>query len=144
MTPDYSTRKDAYHHLLYSLRSGINFCNTRYRPCSYIWFDMIAPISLQRLSIDMGIDDIRNTLSQWQSISYKVGDLINVISPDTDTRTILAQFFHIGSIFSKSYLATYWVMSGLWNTQKYRNISLRWKKWPFAFFYNDLKIVLRK
>ncbi len=62
----------------------------------------------------MGIDDIKNTLSQWQNISYKVGDLINVISPDTDTRTILAQFFHIGSIFFQvvfGYVLSYvWLM----------------------------------
>lgn len=98
----------------------------------------------QRLSIDMGIDDIRNTLSQWQSISYKVGDLINVISPDTDTRTILAQFFHIGSIFFQvifGYILSYvWLMEYT-KVQKY---FAQMKKWPFAFFYNDLKIVFEK
>lgn len=26
----------------------------------------------QKLSIDMGIDDIKQTLSQWQSLSYQV------------------------------------------------------------------------
>ncbi len=66
----------------------------------------------QKLSIDMGIDDIKQTLSQWQSLSYQVGDLINIISPSTDTGTILQQFFHIGSILFQVIFA--YILSYVW------------------------------
>ena len=66
----------------------------------------------QKLSIDMGIDDIKQTLSQWQSLSYQVGDLINIISPSTDTGTILQQFFHIGSILFQIIFA--YILSYVW------------------------------
>lgn len=73
--------------------------------------DLLQSLS-QKLSIDMGIDDIKKTLSQWQSLSYQVGDLINIISPSTDTKTILEQFFHIGSIFFQVLFA--YILSYVW------------------------------
>lgn len=66
----------------------------------------------QKLSIDMGIDNIKNTLSQWQSLSYQIGDLINIISPSTDTNTLLQQFFRIGNIFFQVLFA--YILSYVW------------------------------
>lgn len=98
----------------------------------------------QKLSIDMGIDDIKQTLSQWQSLSYQVGDLINIISPSTDTGTILQQFFHIGSILFQIIFA--YILSYVWllEQEKVQKYFAQLKKWPFSFFYHDLRIIFEK
>lgn len=78
--------------------------------------DLINLLQLlsQKVGIDMGIVDIKETLRQWQSISYQISDLINVISPTTDTNMILSQFLRIGSIVFQiifGYLLSYiWIL----------------------------------
>jgi len=49
----------------------------------------------QKFSIDLGIDGLRETLGQWQQLSSQVGDLINVISPESNTQTLLEKLFQI-------------------------------------------------
>lgn len=98
----------------------------------------------QKLSIDMGIDDIKQTLSQWQSLSYQVWDLLSIISPSTDTGTILQQFFHIGSILFQVIFA--YILSYVWllEQEKVQKYFAQMKKWSFSFFYHDLRIIFEK
>ena len=63
----------------------------------------------QKLSIDIGIDSLRNALNQWQSVSYET---IKMFSPGADASTILQQFFHIGNIFFQVIFA--YIMSYIW------------------------------
>ena len=53
----------------------------------------------QKFALDLGISSIRETLDQWKNISAQIGNLVNVISPNSDTSTLFAQILHIGSIF---------------------------------------------
>jgi len=76
--------------------------------------DMINLLSSlsERFSIDLGISSIQDTLSKWQSVSYQIGDFVNVISPSTDTNTILSEFLRISSIFFQILFA--YVLSFIW------------------------------
>lgn len=98
----------------------------------------------QKFSVDLGIGDLQNTLSQWQSLSYQFGDFINVISPDTDTNTLLSQLFHIGSIFFQVIFA--YIISYIWllEYEKVQGYFAQLKEGPFAFFYNDLRVIFEK
>lgn len=60
----------------------------------------------------MGISGLQNTLSKWQNLSYQVGDFINIISPSTDTNTILEEFLRIGGIFFQILFA--YILSFIW------------------------------
>lgn len=66
----------------------------------------------QKFSIDIGIDGLRETLGQWQQISSQVGDLINVISPESNTQTLLEKLFQIGSILFQVIFA--YIISFIW------------------------------
>lgn len=98
----------------------------------------------QKISIDMGIDNIRETLSQWQGLSEQFSNLINIISPSTDTDTILQQFFRIGNIFFQVIFA--YILSYVWllEQEKVQTYFAQLKKGPFAFFYHDLRRVFEK
>ncbi|MFA6080020.1 MAG: AI-2E family transporter [Candidatus Gracilibacteria bacterium] len=98
----------------------------------------------QKFGIDLGSFGLQSTLGQWQNISTQISDFINVISPTTDTKEIVAKVIHIGSIFFQiifGYIVSFvWLLEN--NTAKTYLSQL--KQGPFAFFYNDLRIIFRK
>lgn len=98
----------------------------------------------QRFSIDMGITGLQDTLSQWQTLSYQIGDFMNVISPSTDTNTILSEFLRISGIFFQILFA--YVLSFIWLLEysKVEKYFSQLKQGPFAFFYRDVRIILEK
>lgn len=98
----------------------------------------------QRFSIDMGISGIQDTLSQWQTLSYQIGDFVNVISPSTDTNTILSEFLRISGIFFQILFA--YILSFIWLLEysKVEKYFGQLKRGPFAFFYRDVRIILEK
>lgn len=98
----------------------------------------------QKFSIDIGIDGLRETLGQWQQLSSQVGDLINVISPESNTQTLLEKLFQIGSILFQVIFA--YIISFIWliEYEKVQKYFAQLKKWPFSFFYHDLKIIFQK
>jgi hypothetical protein len=108
--------------------------------------DMINLLSSlsQRFSIDLGISGIQNTLSKWQTLSYQIGDFVNVISPSTDTNTILSEFLRISGIFFQILFA--YILSFIWllEYEKVQKYFSQLKKGPFAFFYRDVQIILEK
>lgn len=98
----------------------------------------------QRFSIDIGISGIQDTLSQWQNLSYQIGDFMSVISPSTDTSTILSEFLRISGIFFQILFA--YILSFIWLLE-YDTVERYFsqlKKSPFAFFYRDVRIILEK
>lgn len=108
--------------------------------------DMINLLSSlsQRFSIDLGISGIQNTLSKWQTLSYQIGDFVTVISPSTDTNTILSEFLRISGIFFQILFA--YILSFIWllEYEKVQKYFSQLKKGPFAFFYRDVQIILEK
>lgn len=108
--------------------------------------DMINLLSSlsQRFSIDLGISGIQDTLSKWQALSYQIGDFVNVISPSTDTNTILSEFLRISGIFFQILFA--YILSFIWllEYEKVQKYFSQLKKGPFAFFYRDVQIILEK
>ena len=98
----------------------------------------------QRFGIDIRSSGLQNTLWQWQNISAQINDFINKISPTTDTEEIVARLIHIGSIFFQiifGYIVSFvWLLEN--NTVK--NYLSQMKQGPFAFFYNDLRIIFHK
>lgn len=108
--------------------------------------DMISLLSSlsQRFSIDLGISGLQDTLSKWQTLSYQIGDFVNVISPSTDTNTILSEFLRISGIFFQIIFA--YILSFIWllEYEKVQKYFSQLKKSPFAFFYRDVRIVLEK
>jgi predicted PurR-regulated permease PerM len=108
--------------------------------------DMINLLSSlsERFSIDLGISGLQDTLSKWQTLSYQIGDFVNVISPSTDTNTILSEFLRISGIFFQILFA--YILSFIWllEYEKVQKYFSQLKKWPFAFFYRDVQIILEK
>lgn len=108
--------------------------------------DMINLLSSlsDKLSIDLGISGLQDTLSKWQSLSYQIGDFVNVISPSTDTNTILSEFLRISGIFFQILFA--YILSFIWllEYEKVQTYFSQLKKGPFAFFYRDVQIILEK
>jgi predicted PurR-regulated permease PerM len=108
--------------------------------------DMINLLSSlsERFSIDLGISGLQDTLSKWQSLSYQIGDFVNVISPNTDTNTILSEFLRISGIFFQILFA--YILSFIWllEYEKVQQYFSQLKKSPFAFFYRDVQIILEK
>lgn len=98
----------------------------------------------QRFSVDLGISGLQDTLSQWRSLSYQVGDFMNVISPSTDTNTILSELLRISGIFFQILFA--YILSFVWllEYEKVQKYFSRLKHSPFAFFYRDIQIILEK
>ena len=66
----------------------------------------------QKFSVDLGISGLQDTLSQWRSLSYQVGDFMNIISPSTDSNTILSEFLRISGIFFQIFFA--YILSFIW------------------------------
>lgn len=66
----------------------------------------------QKFSVDIGISGIQATLSQWRSLSYQVGDFMNIISPSTDSNTILSELLRISGIFFQILFA--YILSFIW------------------------------
>ncbi|MBP7773744.1 AI-2E family transporter [Candidatus Gracilibacteria bacterium] len=108
--------------------------------------DMINLLSSlsERFSIDLGISGLQDTLSKWQTLSYQIGDFVNVISPSTDTNTILSEFLRISGIFFQILFA--YILSFIWllEYEKVQTYFSQLKKGPFAFFYRDVQIILEK
>ena len=108
--------------------------------------DMINLLSSlsERFSIDLGISGLQDTLSKWQTLSYQIGDFVNVISPSTDTNTILSEFLRISGIFFQILFA--YILSFIWllEYEKVQKYFSQLKKGPFAFFYRDVQIILEK
>ena len=98
----------------------------------------------QRLSVDLGISEIQYTLGKWQSLSYQMSHLLNIISPETDTSTILSELLHISSLFLQLLFA--YVLSYIWLIEYKHVEQYFWKikKGPFGFFYRDVGIMLEK
>lgn len=98
----------------------------------------------QRFSVDIGISGLQDTLSKWRSLSYQVGDFMNVVSPDTDTNTILSELVRISGIFFQILFA--YVLSFIWLLEydKVQKYFSQLKRGPFAFFYRDVQIILEK
>ena len=98
----------------------------------------------QKFGVNLGSSGLQNTLWQWQNISTQISDFINVISPTTDTKEIVAKVIHIGSIFFQ--IIFWYIVSFVWllenNTVK--NYLSQLKQGPFAFFYNDFRIIFWK
>ena len=98
----------------------------------------------QKFGIDLGTSNLQNTLWQWQNFSTQISDFINVISPTTDTKQIVAQIIHIGGIFFQVILG--YIVSLIWlleNTTVKKYFS-KLKEWPFAFFYHDFDRIFHK
>lgn len=98
----------------------------------------------QRFSIDLGISELQNTLSKWQTVSYQIGDFMNVISPSTDTNTLLSELFRISGIFFQIIFA--YILSFVWLIEysKVQGYFSQLKTGPFAFFYHDVRVILKK
>jgi hypothetical protein len=98
----------------------------------------------QRFSIDLGVSELQNTLSKWQAVSYQIGDFLNVISPSTDTNTLISELFRISGIFFQILFA--YVLSFVWliEYEKVQAYFSKLKKGPFAFFYHDVRVILEK
>lgn len=98
----------------------------------------------QKFGIDIGVSSLQNTLWQWQNLSTQISDFINVISPSTDTKQIVAQLIHIGGIFFQVILG--YIVSLIWlleNTTVKKYFS-QLKQGPFAFFYHDFDRIFHK
>lgn len=98
----------------------------------------------QRFSVDLGISGLQDTLSQWRSLSYQVGDFMNIISPSTDSNTILSELLRISGIFFQILFA--YILSFIWllEHEKVERYFSQLKKGPFAFFYHDVQVLLEK
>ncbi len=98
----------------------------------------------QRFSLDLGIANLKDTLSQWQSVSYQVWDVLNIISPSTDTGTLLSQLFYVGGIFFQVIFA--YIVSFVWllEYEQVKTYFSRLQQWPFSFFYHDLRFIFEK
>jgi len=98
----------------------------------------------QRFSVDIGISWLQDTLSKWRSLSYQVGDFMNVVSPTTDTNTILSELLRISGIFFQILFA--YILSYIWLLEynKVQKYFSQLKKGPFAFFYRDVGVVFEK
>lgn len=115
-----------------------------------IWPALIADIAKllqefsQKFGFNIGISDLQNTLWQWQKLSLQMGDFINIISPTTDTRELVAQIIHIGGIFFQVIL--WYVVSLIWllENETVKNYFWKLQDGPFAFFYHDLRRIFHK
>lgn len=98
----------------------------------------------QKFSVDIGISGIQATLSQWRSLSYQVGDFMNIISPSTDSNTILSELLRISGIFFQILFA--YILSFIWllEHEKVERYFSQLKRGPFAFFYRDIQVILEK
>ena len=98
----------------------------------------------QKFGVNLWSSGLQSTLWQWQNISTQISDFINAISPTTNTEDIVAKVVHIGSIFFQIIFG--YIVSFVWlleNTTVKTYLS-QLKQGPFAFFYNDLRIIFRK
>ncbi|MEI6710870.1 MAG: hypothetical protein WCK88_01000 [bacterium] len=98
----------------------------------------------QKFGIDIGISSLQNTLGQWQNLSSQINEFINVISPSTDTKQIVAQVIHIGGIFFQVILG--YVVSLIWLLENatVKKYFSQLKQGPFAFFYHDFDRIFHK
>ncbi len=98
----------------------------------------------QKFGIDIGMSGLQNTLWQWQNLSTQISDFINIISPSTDTKEIVAKVIHIGGIFFQVILG--YVVSLVWllEHETVKQYFSKLKKGPFAFFYHDFDKIFHK
>lgn len=98
----------------------------------------------QKFGIDIGVSSLQNTLWQWQNLSSQISDFINVISPSTDTKQIVAQVIHIGGIFFQVILG--YIVSLIWLLENatVKKYFSQLKQGPFAFFYYDFDRIFHK
>jgi predicted PurR-regulated permease PerM len=117
---------------------------------SDIWPTLIADMAKllqefsQKFGVDIGMSGIQNTLWQWQNLSTQISDFINVISPTTDTKQIVAQLIHIGGIFFQVILG--YIVSLIWllENETVKKYFSKLKQGPFAFFYHDFDRIFHK
>lgn len=104
----------------------------------------LLQIFSQKFGIDIGIGNLQSILWQWQKLSTQMSDFINVISPTTDTKEIVAQIIHIGWVFFQVIFG--YIVSLIWLLEHETVKKYFWKlkEGPFAFFYHDLKYVFHK
>jgi len=69
---------------------------------------------------------------------------MNVVSPTTDTNTILSELLRISGIFFQILFA--YILSYIWLLEynKVQKYFSQLKKGPFAFFYRDVGVVFEK
>jgi len=98
----------------------------------------------QKFGIDIGTSSLQTTLGQWQSLSTQVSEFINVISPSTDTKQIVAQVIHVGGIFFQVILG--YIVSLIWllENETVKKYFWKLKQGPFAFFYHDFERIFHK
>ncbi len=97
-----------------------------------------------RFGINLGISEIESTLTQWQQWNMQIGNFLGIISPTTDSGTIISELLRISGIFFQIIFA--YILSYIWlleyNTvQKYFS---QIKDSPFSFFYRDVRAFLEK
>lgn len=98
----------------------------------------------QRFSVDLGISGLQDTLSKWRSLSYQVGDFMTIISPSTDSNTIVSELLRISGIFFQILFA--YILSFIWllESEKIQKYFGQLKRGPFSFFYRDIQVLLEK
>jgi predicted PurR-regulated permease PerM len=117
---------------------------------SDIWPTLIADMATllqefsQKFNIDIGMGDLQNTLWQWQSLSTQISDFINVISPTTDTKQIVASLVHVGGIFFQVILG--YIVSLVWllENETVKKYFSKLTHGPFAFFHHDFDRIFHK
>lgn len=98
----------------------------------------------EKFAINIGITDLTNTLERWKSVSYQVGDFVKVISPSTDTNTILQELLRVSNIFFQIIFA--YILSFVWLLE-YEKVQAYFEKLqhgPFAFFFKDVRGIIGK
>jgi predicted PurR-regulated permease PerM len=98
----------------------------------------------QRFSVDIGISGLQDTLSKWRSLSYQVGDFMSIVSPSTDSNTIVSELLRISGIFFQILFA--YILSFIWllESEKIQKYFGQLKRGPFSFFYRDIQVLLEK
>jgi predicted PurR-regulated permease PerM len=98
----------------------------------------------QRFSVDLGISGLQDTLSKWRSLSYQVGDFMSIVSPSTDSNTIVSELLRISGIFFQILFA--YILSFIWllESEKIQKYFGQLKRGPFSFFYRDIQVLLEK
>ena len=69
---------------------------------------------------------------------------MNIVSPSTDSNTILSEFLRIGGIFFQILFA--YILSFVWllESDTIQTYFSQLKRGPFSFFYRDIEILLEK
>lgn len=95
-------------------------------------------------SVDIG-SDLTSTLSQWQSFSDQVRDLIGIFSSDmNESSEIFAKLWHVSGVFLQivfGYIVSYvWILEH----EKVHTYFSHMRTGPFRFLYDDFRDVFHR